>query len=79
MERGIIVKSSDIWLTGGGNGKSLQYFSHENTDNSMKGKNIGQRRIRPPKSEGTQCTTWEELRTITNTYQKNEAAGTEWK
>ena len=40
QDRRVMVERSDrVWSTGEGNGKSLQYSSHENLMNSMKGQN----------------------------------------
>ena len=62
-------------VTGGGNGKSLQYSHHEDPMNSMNKQNDTTPEDEPPKSEGVQYATGEKQRAITNRDSKNEVAG----
>ena len=72
----IIMKSSEkTWSTGGGNGNSLQYSCLENPLNSMKRQKDMTLEDEPPRSEGIQYATGEELRAITNSSRQNEVAG----
>ena len=68
----VIVESSDqMWSTGGGNGKPLQYSCLENPMNSMK----RQKDMTPEdvlhRLEGVQYATGEEERAIANNSKKN--------
>ena len=57
----VMVESSEkTWFTGGGNGKPLQYTSHENTMNCIKRQKDMTPKDEPPRSEGVQCATGEE-------------------
>ena len=71
-----ILKSSDnMWSTGGGNGKPLQYSCHENPMNSMKRQKDTTPEDKLPKSEDVQYATREEQRAVTNSSRKDEAGG----
>ena len=71
-----ILKSSDnMWSTGGGNGKPLQYSCHENPMNSMKRQKDTTPEDELPKSEDVQYATREEQRAVTNSSRKDEAGG----
>ena len=51
----VIVKSSDnTWSTGGGTGKSLQYFCLKNLMNSMKKQKDMTLEDEPPRSDSVQ-------------------------
>ena len=72
----VIVKSSDkSWSTGGGTGKSLQYFCLKNLMNSMKSQKDMTTEDEPHRLEGIQYVTGEEQRAITNSSRKNEVVG----
>ena len=71
----VIVESSDqMWSTGGGNGKPLQYSCHQNPMNSIKRQKDMTPNDEPPRMEGVQYATGEERRAI-NSSRMNEAAG----
>ena len=71
-----MVKSSDkMWSTGEGNGIPLQYSCLANPMSSMKRQKDIMPEDEPPRSEGVQYATREEWRVITNSSNKNEAAG----
>ena len=63
--------------TGEGNGKQLQYSSHKNSKDSIKGQKdmTSEDEHPPPHSEGVQYTNEEEWKAITNNSRKNEASG----
>ena len=63
-----------MWSTGEGNGKSLQYSCCKNPMNSMKRQTDMTPEDTPLRSEGVWYATGEELRAITNSSRKNEAA-----
>ena len=72
----ILVKSADeTWFTGEGNGNLMQYSCLGNTLDSKKGQEDITPEDEPPRSEGVQYATGEELGTITNSTRKNKAAG----
>ena len=78
----VIVKNSDrMWSTGGGNGKPLQYSCYKNPVNCMKRQRDMTLEDEPPpcpapRSKGIQFATGEKQRAITNSFRRNEAAGT---
>ena len=57
------------WFTGGGNGKLMQYFCHENPMNSMKRQKDRTLKDELPRSVGVQYTTGNQWR---NNSRKNE-------
>ena len=72
----IMVESSDnMWSTGEGNGKPLQYSCLENPMNNMKRQKDMILEDEPPRLEGVQYATREKQTTITNSFRKKEVAG----
>ena len=70
----VIGESSDkMWSIGGGNGKPLQYTSHENPMDYIKRQNDMTLDGESPRLQGIWYATGEELRTI-NSSRKNEVA-----
>ena len=71
-----ILKSSDnMWSTGGGNGKPLQYSCHENPMNSMKRQKDTTPEDELPKSEDVQYATRDEWRPITRAPEREKQLG----
>ena len=78
QDKWVTVESSDkMWSTEGGNGKPLQYTSHENAMNYIKRQKSydTKRWAPPPRLESVQYATGEEQRTIINSSRKNVVAG----
>ena len=72
-----MVESSDqMWLTGEGNGKPLQYSCLENPKNSMKRQKDMTLKDELPRSVGGQYATGEEWR---NNCRKKEETEPKWK
>ena len=73
QDRRVIVESShEMWFTGEGNGKPLQYSCLKNPMNNMKSQKDTTVEDKPPRSESVQYVTGEESR---NGSRKNEEAG----
>ena len=66
---------TEMYSTGGGNGKPLQHSCLKHPMNSMKRQNDMILEDEPPRLEGVQYATGEEWRAITNSSRKNVAAG----
>ena len=64
-----------MWSNEEGNGKPPQYFCHKNPINSMRRQKDMTPEDEPPRLEGIQYFTGEELRAITNRPRKNEVGG----
>ena len=70
QDRSVMVESSDqMWSTGEGNGKPLQYSCLENPMNSMKRQNDRILKDKLPRSVGAQYATGDQWR---NNFRKNE-------
>ena len=70
QDRQVMVERSDrMWSTGKGNGKTLQYFCHEDPMNSKKRQNDRILKEELPRSVGAQYATGDQWR---NNSRKNE-------
>ena len=81
----VLVKSSDkTWSTGGGNGNPLQYPYMRTPWPIWTGKKLWHRKMNPtppwpPRAEGVQYATGEQLRAITDSFRQNEVTGSKQK
>ena len=72
QDRWVMIESTEeMWFTGEGNGKPLQYSCLEKPMNSVKRQKDMTLKDEPPRSGAVQQATGEEWRAITNSSRKN--------